>query len=190
MTDSAYADDAYEIQELMYQYARGLDRRDLDLVRSCYHDDATHTHGDSYDGDGAGFVKSLGKRLGTYTKMHHLVGNVLVDVKGAAAATETYVAAHTSGHRDGFGWFNHTSCVRWLDRLERRDAGPWRIARRIVVFDWVAEVAAPDASRASDQTPFDDAAWVDAWRDEPGATAAWLGRPPPGQPTLQQREDV
>ncbi|MEY3566868.1 MAG: hypothetical protein RLZ19_882, partial [Actinomycetota bacterium] len=33
------------IRDVVYRYARGVDRRDFDLVRSCYHPDATDDHG-------------------------------------------------------------------------------------------------------------------------------------------------
>ena len=40
--------DRNEIEEVVLRYCRGIDRRDFDLVRSCYHPDATDRHG-SFD---------------------------------------------------------------------------------------------------------------------------------------------
>jgi hypothetical protein len=37
--------DQFAIRDLLLRYARGIDRRDLDLVRSCYHADAVDEHG-------------------------------------------------------------------------------------------------------------------------------------------------
>ena len=41
--------DKQEIEEVVLRYCRGIDRRDFDLVRSCYHPDARDRHG-SFDG--------------------------------------------------------------------------------------------------------------------------------------------
>ncbi len=37
--------DRDEIRQVMMRYARGLDRLDFELTRSCYWDDATEDHG-------------------------------------------------------------------------------------------------------------------------------------------------
>ena len=39
--------DRQEIERVIHAYCRGIDRRDLALVRSCYHDDATDRTGSS-----------------------------------------------------------------------------------------------------------------------------------------------
>jgi hypothetical protein len=37
--------DQQEIRDVIYRYCRGIDRRDFDLVRSCYHPEAHDDHG-------------------------------------------------------------------------------------------------------------------------------------------------
>ena len=51
--------DREQIRDVIYRYARGVDRRDYELVRSCYHPNATDDHG-SYKGDVDGFITWLG----------------------------------------------------------------------------------------------------------------------------------
>ncbi|MFM8863148.1 MAG: nuclear transport factor 2 family protein, partial [Acidimicrobiia bacterium] len=43
--DPAIVADRLAIADLMALYCRGIDRLDRDLVRSCFHPDATDTHG-------------------------------------------------------------------------------------------------------------------------------------------------
>jgi hypothetical protein len=47
--------DQQEVRDVIYRYCRGIDRRDYDLVRACYHADATDDHGD-YRGGVDGFI--------------------------------------------------------------------------------------------------------------------------------------
>ena len=56
------------------------------------------------------------------------------------AVAETYGISH---HRsdDPDPRRNLTVGFRYLDRLERRDGGPWLIARRIATTEWVTALA-------------------------------------------------
>ena len=44
-----------QIADVIYRYARGIDRLDFDLVRSCYHPDAYDDHG-SFKGSVEAFI--------------------------------------------------------------------------------------------------------------------------------------
>ncbi len=48
--------DESDIRAVLARYARGIDRFDMDMVRSCYHEDATDAHG-HYNGDIEGFIE-------------------------------------------------------------------------------------------------------------------------------------
>lgn len=123
-----------EITELLYRYARGVDRADWDLVRSCYHDDATDDHG-VVRGSPEEFIAVVRQALGSMTATMHTIGNVLIEVDGDAAASEAYaVCWHRFPAEDG-GRRDMTVGVRYVDRMERRE-GEWRIARRTVVWEW------------------------------------------------------
>ena len=127
--------DKQAIHEVVLRYCRGIDRMDEALVRSCYHPDATDTHG-AFDGTIDEFVEWAFRLLGRYASTMHLVANHLSTVVGDAAVAETYGISH---HRsdDPDPRRNLTVGFRYLDRLERRDGGPWRIARRIATTEWV-----------------------------------------------------
>ena len=47
-----------EIGDVIYRYARGIDRLDFDLVRSCYHPDAVDDHG-AFKGNVDEFIEML-----------------------------------------------------------------------------------------------------------------------------------
>ena len=58
--------DRDEIHRVMVRYARGLDRLDFELVRSCYWDDAIEDHG-NYVGQPDDFIRWADET----TKAHH-----------------------------------------------------------------------------------------------------------------------
>jgi len=127
--------DKQEIQEVVYTYCRGIDRRDLDLVRSCYHSDATDEHG-SFSGTVDAFLEWVDGLLARYRWTMHLVGNVLIEFPGDedVAASESYgVSLHRSDETAPY--LNLATGFRYLDRFERR-GGPWKIAERIAVSEW------------------------------------------------------
>ena len=125
--------DEREIHKVLLRYCRGIDRMDRELVRSCYHEDATDEHG-SFSGSVEEFLAWVWPLLERYTLTMHFVGNCLVEVAGDLAAAETYgIAFHRS--EDPAAHLNLMTGFRYLDRFERRE-GSWRIARRVAVTEW------------------------------------------------------
>jgi hypothetical protein len=130
--------DKQEIYEVLLRYTRGLDRLDSALLASCYHADAWHDHG-MWKGPAVEFVEYCATTLATMDRTLHVVENALITLDGeASAAAETYCAAlhRVASTKSPSGFANHTVHLRYVDRFERRDGGPWRIARRTVVFEW------------------------------------------------------
>ncbi len=124
-----------EIRDVLFRYARGIDRLDVDLVRSCYHDDAHDDHG-AFRGDLEGFLAWVGDVLTYFDSTMHFLGNQLIEVDGAVAHAESYcVAYHRRGAHDGEEPYDLVTALRYVDRLERR-GDQWRIADRVCVFDW------------------------------------------------------
>ena len=124
------------IRDVSYRYARGVDRRDYDLVRSCYHPGATDDHG-SYKGDAEGFIFWLEGQLARWSVTSHTMSNILIDLHGDRARVETYaVAYHRTVARDDKPARDVTAGVRYVDDMTNVD-GTWAISRRVVVSDWV-----------------------------------------------------
>ena len=124
-----------EIREVLARYARGVDRADGPLLKSCYHPDAIEEHGGNYTGNAFDYVEGAIPRIRNMGKMQHLLGSTHIEFDGDTAWVETYVwtfarfAAAAGGSVDTF------TGGRLIDRFERRD-GAWKIAHRRTVFDW------------------------------------------------------
>lgn len=142
--------DQQEIADVIYRYCRGIDRRDYDLVRSCYHPDAIDDHGD-FRGGVDDFIAHVRSTLGRFERTMHFIGNLLVQPDGDRARVESYCIAHhhlaasrTKPERD----FNVG--LRYVDDFERRD-GQWRIAARVCAFEWSRiDSVAPDGWTPAD----------------------------------------
>jgi hypothetical protein len=126
--------DQEEIKRVHLRYCRGIDRMDWDLVRSCYHPDATDDHGE-YVGDVEGFIAYGKANLPKFTSTNHCVCNQLVEVRGDVAFAEHYaIAYHRIPAREGEPEKDWVANTRYVDRFERRN-GEWRIAHRRTLVD-------------------------------------------------------
>lgn len=129
-------EDDREIRNLLYRYCRGVDRLDLELVRSCYWPDAVDDHG-GFRGGVDDFIAWIGRLLPRNDVTTHQLTNILIEPGETddVARVETYgMADHqTVGGPDAH---NATIAFRYLDRFERRD-GEWRIADRFCTTEWV-----------------------------------------------------
>lgn len=135
------------VTDVLQRYARGVDRRDWELVRSCYHPDAVDDHG-VYHGDVEGFIAYFAKVAETFAGTFHFIGSSTLDVRAEAGVVvgETYCMAHHWAPRTPDTGHDLIMAARYLDRFEHR-AGSWRIAARTVVVDWAREVPSGDAWR-------------------------------------------
>jgi len=140
--------DEREIRTVLLRYCRGIDRMDRDLVRSCYHPDATDSHG-SFSGTVDEFLEWAWRLLGRYTTTMHYLGNLLVEFdpdRPGWARSEAYgVAVHRTD--DGEPRGNLTVGFRFIDDFARRGARGWRISRRVATTEWVR------ADRVEDRWP-------------------------------------
>jgi hypothetical protein len=128
-----------EIEDALLRYYRGCDRKDAALMRASFFDDAAVDYGAFYKGDLDGFIAAAESpaALGGYDRTMHFVGNMLIEVDGETADTETYVIGHHTT-KPGHEWAGAMVLVymRYLDRFERRD-GRWTIAERTVAYEWL-----------------------------------------------------
>jgi hypothetical protein len=134
------------IRDCLYRYCRGIDRADETALRSAYWPDATDHHG-AYQGGAEGFIAWALETLPTIERGVHQIHNVLIEFREGGAAVETYFTA-LQRQRDPDGLMQQWHMAgRYVDWFEKRQ-GAWRVARRVVVFDWVEPMALPQGSEA------------------------------------------
>lgn len=126
--------DEAAIRRVHLDYCRGVDRRDWELVRSCYHVDALDHHG-PFSGGVDEFIEWALEVLDSVVSTTHFVGNQIVDVDGDSAWHEAYcIAFHRLAAKSAEPAVDWVVNLRYLDKMERR-AGSWKIADRLVVHD-------------------------------------------------------
>jgi hypothetical protein len=119
-----------EIYGVLTRYCRGVDRGDVELIRSVYHDGATDDHG-MFKGHGVDFARWIVDwERENIKRCQHFIGNFACDLRGETAFTETYCISFS----EDMNGQNATVYNRYIDRFERRN-GEWKIADRLVVLD-------------------------------------------------------
>jgi hypothetical protein len=122
--------DRQEIWDVVLRYARGIDRLDRDMVRSCYWDDAIDDH-HAYVGGPDSFIDiTFAGASATSVVQHHGVSNHNCEIDGDNAYGETYytfIGANIDPP-------HLLSMGRYIDHFQRRD-GIWKFANRVTVIE-------------------------------------------------------
>jgi SnoaL-like domain len=113
----ARLEDRAEIRECMMRYARGMDRRDRELLRSAYHDGAVDDHV-GFIGEVDDFIDWAFAYHSTQTRYQHYLLNHTVELNGVEAHAETYYLFVGTDREPA----NHVTVSggRYVDRLCRR----------------------------------------------------------------------
>jgi ketosteroid isomerase-like protein len=124
--------DKQALFELVYRYARAVDRNDGELLLSCYHPDA-YQHQGYYEGGPEGLLAALQAYVMTANvpgPLQHSMSNAVFEVKGDVAYGESYCQMRMVA---ASGEINLGMC-RYVDRFERRD-GVWKIIHRRTIME-------------------------------------------------------
>jgi SnoaL-like domain len=130
--------DTHKIRKVLNRYSRGIDRVDIDLVMSIYHDDAMDYHG-SIDGPAADFARVAMKSQKKEICTSHMIGQSDIVFDGSKAFVETYFfGTHLREKLPNLddGPYLLFMSGRYIDRFENR-TDEWLIAERRVLQDWV-----------------------------------------------------
>jgi ketosteroid isomerase-like protein len=126
------------IRDLVLLYSRAIDRQDIELLRDLYTEDATDSHGDSFDGPAPAYCDFIEKSMPYMPYSGHHVCNHLISVDGDTGHGEVYALAYhlipdmtgTGGKQEDF------MAVRYIDQYRRCADGKWRFAKRVVTYDF------------------------------------------------------
>jgi hypothetical protein len=126
--------DKQAIRDLIYTYCRAVDRLDVPLGHSIWHEDGVADYGASYyQGPGKGVIDLICQHHLGLTSHSHQVTNILINLDGDHAGSEAYVSGTMRAARDG-KTMQISVWARYLDAWERRD-GRWGLVKRMVVYD-------------------------------------------------------
>jgi SnoaL-like protein len=137
--------DRLAIQDLAARYARGVDRRDFELLDTVFTRDARLAvhYGDPAkveprnDMRGAAQILKGMRTILRYRATTHFIGNQTMSLEGDQARGETYCLAHHIHEQDG-RWLDYVMSIRYADHCVR-DSGVWRFAERVLAVDWTEE---------------------------------------------------
>jgi SnoaL-like domain len=152
--------DREAITDLIYRYCRAMDRIDREQGYAIWHEGGTADYGaEVYQGDARGFIDFVCTAHGHLLRHSHQVTNIVLDIDGDRAGSESY---YTTALRIMRGGTPHEMRVwgRYIDTWSKR-SGRWGIDHRIAVRDF-------DDIRAV--TPMSDDARSRRDRDDPSYT--------------------
>jgi hypothetical protein len=141
------------IHDALMRYCWGIDRGDLALVLSAFHDGARDNHSGVEESAVERFTRTVVQAAAMRTS--HNLGNILIQVDGDKAGAQSYFTAWHQFAIDGQTW-DWVIAGRYVDKFECR-AGKWAIVHRTVVYDFERWDAAREKPNGHSATTFLDA---------------------------------
>jgi SnoaL-like domain len=126
------------ITEVLYRYCHAVDRIDPELGAMIWHEDGLALYDGIFEGTGTEFIDFVFAQHRNCDATSHQLTNVLIDVGGEKATSQSYVTAciRTSG-------VDVIVRGRYLDTWSRRK-GTWRIDERRFTSDLMQVVPVGD----------------------------------------------
>lgn len=136
MTDTLQAlIDRQAITDLIYRYCRSVDRLDIPLGHSIWHEDGVADYGAAvYQGPGKGVIDHICAQHRKTLAHSHQVSNILICLDGDRAGSESYVTASLRV-MSGKQLLQISVWGRYIDRWSRRD-GRWGLDKRVSLRDF------------------------------------------------------
>jgi hypothetical protein len=133
--------DKQAITEQIYHYGRGVDRMDRPLTRACWHSDGSADYRGMFEGSADALLDWMWQVHDGMQTHSHQMSNILIELDGDRAASETYVtvALRTLGDAP----LDIFVRGRYLDRWSRRD-GIWAIDHRVHLSDHATTLPVPE----------------------------------------------
>ena len=126
--------DRLEILQVLATYSRGVDRVDLELLKTVYWEDGIDNHGAQFRGSGWAFAELVcGQMPKLFNATCHTLGQTyFAALTETRAATETYFCSTHDPLDPALPPFSNYG--RYVDLFEKR-GGVWKILKREGVFD-------------------------------------------------------
>lgn len=162
--------DKQMLHDNMMQYIRGVDRQDLELMKSTYWSDSTDEHG-YFVGGGLEWCEEATKWKHLIHNCNHHVSNVYCEIEKNRAKRESMFLLVVNFKDPAV---SHFTGGRYRDLCEKR-GNEWKILRRSVVWDWSEKrptqpgwelVNQPDITHWGSMYP-DDPIYKDWWSSPP-----------------------
>lgn len=148
--------DRQAITDLIYSYCRSVDRLDIPLGHSVWHEDGIADYGDIYQGPGKGVIDLICEQHRLLLHHSHQIANILITLDGDKAGSESYV--HATLRLESNAELQQIDIwARYIDCWSRRDAR-WGLDKRTVVIDFdeirsVTEMARHQRGRRDQNDP-------------------------------------
>ena len=126
------------IRETLLRYAAGIDRRDWDLMLSCFTEDVWEIFQGNDLGRGRdnilGYINNAASGLRIVSSIH-MLANMYIELDGSRARADTYGIGYLVFDSGG-GPTLRMRHLHYMDDLVRSDDGSWLIAKRVLTNDW------------------------------------------------------
>jgi len=140
------------IRDVIYRYCRALDRMEREAASTVWHEGGTAFYDGIFEGTGEGFLDWVWEAHANMERHSHQITNVLIELDGSRARSESYVTVVLWTRPDAAG--RQTELLgrgRYLDRWEKRE-GVWAIEHRVHVLDLSSEFALDRADVSAGST--------------------------------------
>ena len=141
-----------EIQQLVCNYSRAIDRRDFKLLGSLYSKNSIDHHGGMFQGSGEEYVKWVEEALKQTKHTSHQIFNHLIELdpkdpyyaEGEVYTLNVHIMNDSSGKE-----VNLSTGSRYLDKY-LKTSNTWQFLHRKVIADYTMELAIPTGELVDD----------------------------------------
>ncbi|MET0364037.1 MAG: nuclear transport factor 2 family protein [Sphingobium sp.] len=121
------------ITDQIYRYCRSMDRMDHELGYSIWHEGGTADYGHVFQGTGRDFIDHVCAQHSHLAMHSHQMSNILIELDGDRAGSESYVTATLRMAREG-KVMQMMAISRYIDSWSRRE-GRWALDHRIAILE-------------------------------------------------------
>ena len=125
--------DKQSINETLMRFCRGIDRCDLELLKTVFREDCIVDYG-KVGGSAWEFFDTVLTARQEIHRTHHQISSVLIDLDLDTAKVESYVSVYHYANEKNQD-MDLIVGGRYLDNFEKRKS-EWSIVKRIFIMDW------------------------------------------------------